>query len=103
MQCLRIVDDYREGYPRLSAFINSDLDFMLFRGFGQLHARVLLQKQDEITEIEQQLNELDKIEANAFSLRSRRMDTSVERRKLVADAEQKLLDYSITSVLRCKG
>lgn len=98
MQYRRVVEDYREGYPRLSAFVNSDLDLMLFRGFGQLHARVLLQKQDEITEIEQQLNELDKIEANAFFLRSRRMDPSIERKKLVADAEQKLLDYSTASI-----
>lgn len=75
---------------------------MLFRGFGQLHARVLLQKQDEITEIEQQINELDKNEATAFFLRSRRMDPSVERKKLIADAEQKLLDYSIASVPPCK-
>lgn len=98
MQYRRVVEDYREGYPRLSAFVNSDLNLMLFRGFGQLHARVLLQKQDEITEIEQQLNELDKIEANAFFLRSRRMDPSIERKKLVADAEQKLLDYSTASI-----
>lgn len=102
MQHRSIVEDYREGYPRLSAFVNSDLDFMLFKRFGQLHARVLLQKQDEITEIEQKLNELDKIETTAFFLRSRRMDPSVERRKLIADAEQKLLDYSIAPIPRFK-
>ncbi|KAL1634150.1 hypothetical protein SLS56_002453 [Neofusicoccum ribis] len=72
----------------------ADKDFAVFKRFGQLHARVLLHKQDEIIEIEERVDDLDEKEATSFYLRSRRLDTNVERRKLLADAEGKLLEYS---------
>jgi hypothetical protein len=57
------VDRYPEGYPRISAYIDSDYDTALFRRFGTLHARSLLYKQVELTELEAQLDELDKEDA----------------------------------------
>lgn len=47
------------GFPRLAAFLDSDDNFMLYRRFGYIHARILLQKQDELKEIEERLEALD--------------------------------------------
>jgi hypothetical protein len=56
-----LVERYPKRYPRLlSAYINSDSDTALFRRFSTLHARILYHKQVELTELEAQLDELDK-------------------------------------------
>src|SRR5215469_11608832 len=34
-----------EGYPRLAAFLDSDENFMVYRRFGYLQSRLLLEKQ----------------------------------------------------------
>jgi hypothetical protein len=57
------VERYPKGYPRTSAFIESDSDIVLFRRFGVLHARALLYRQVELTELEAQLDKLDKEDA----------------------------------------
>lgn len=49
-----------KGYPRLAAFIDSDENFMLYRRFGFLQARLLLYKQDRLRALETKLDELDK-------------------------------------------
>lgn len=66
---------------------------MAFRGFGRLHARILLFKQDEIIELEQKLQNLDDIEANAYHLTSRRDDQASQRSQMLSDIEKKLVDY----------
>lgn len=53
------MEDHPEGYPRISAFINSDKDTVLFRRFGNLHSRLLLYKEVELIELEGQLSRLD--------------------------------------------
>jgi hypothetical protein len=53
------VENHPEGYPRIAAYINSDDDTVLFRRFGNLHARSLLYKQIELTELEAKLAKLD--------------------------------------------
>ncbi|KAB8289845.1 hypothetical protein EYC80_010477 [Monilinia laxa] len=57
-----IIELYPEGYPQLAAVIDSDEQFMLYRRFGHLQARILLNKQDELRELEFQLNHIDKIQ-----------------------------------------
>ena len=54
-----IVEDKREGYPRLSAVINSDINFALYREFGYLRNRLLLHKQAKLTKLMGRLDELD--------------------------------------------
>jgi hypothetical protein len=54
------VEDYPEGYPRFAAYINSDVDTVLFRRFGTLHARALLYKEVELTALETKLKQMDK-------------------------------------------
>lgn len=89
------VENRRPGYPRLSAFIASDKNFALFRRFGELHARLLLFKQDELAELEQKLNDLDAEEQTPYHLRSRRDDRNVARRALIAEIEARLPAYGI--------
>jgi uncharacterized protein DUF6594 len=43
----------------LAAFQNSDESFMLYRRFGYLQSRVLLDKQDQLGILEKELQELD--------------------------------------------
>lgn len=54
-----IVEDYPLGYPRVAAFMNSDENFLIYRQFSFLHARILLRKQDELRTIEGSLDDLD--------------------------------------------
>lgn len=48
------------GYRGFCKFIASDDDFFIFRKFGNLSARVLLALQDELSELEGQLEEIER-------------------------------------------
>lgn len=72
----------------------------MFRRFGQLHARVLLHKQDAISQLEQRLNGLDNEETNAFFLNSGRGDQNAARLALLAEIESTLLEYGL-SLISC--
>lgn len=73
--------------------MQSDREFVLFRRFGHLHARILLHKQDAIVYLEQELNELDNNDTNAFFLNSRRADQNEARHNVLAKLEPKLIEY----------
>jgi hypothetical protein len=66
----------------------------VFKTFGRAHARVLLHKQDEIAELQDQLDELNRNEINCFHLTSRRRDRSTERKEVL----EKLADCSWSTV-----
>jgi hypothetical protein len=53
-------EEYPRGFPQLAAFIASDNDFAVFRGFKYCHYRILLELEVEITEMERALWDLDK-------------------------------------------
>ena len=86
-----------EGYPRLAAFLDSDEKFMLYRRFGFLQARLLLNKQDELRELEKDLDRLDKVDQgkDPSLLKSREKDdaTSGRRKKLLSEIERKFTEY----------
>lgn len=63
--------------------------------------RVLLHKQDVISELEQRLNALDNEETNAFFLSSRRKDQNTGRLSVLADLESKLLEYGLLLIAGC--
>ena len=82
--------------------MDSDENFMIYRRFGFLHSRVLLNKQDELRLLEERLDDLDKIDAkdSARCLQSRQKDdarTDVERehsrQELLKKSEQILGQY----------
>lgn len=47
------------GFPRLATFQASDANFGLYRSYSYLHSRILLDYQDEITELEKELDNCD--------------------------------------------
>ena len=73
--------------------MHSDKDFVLFRRFGQLHARILLHKQDTIIGLEQELNTLDSTDNNAFALQSRSSDGNSARHAILAKLDGMLKEY----------
>jgi hypothetical protein len=55
-----VVENHPRGYPRLAAFLDSDIDGRIYRRFGYLRNYLLLHRQDEISALEEEMNALDK-------------------------------------------
>ncbi|OCL11250.1 hypothetical protein AOQ84DRAFT_287629, partial [Glonium stellatum] len=98
------VEESPAGYSRLAAFESSEPSFSLYRGFGYLHSRVLLELQDEIRTLESELNDLDEMDyenKNYRRLKSRTADIrdakregeKRTRRTLIAEIREKLVRY----------
>lgn len=71
---------------------------MLYRRFGFLQARLLLNKQDQLRALEEQLDEIDSNDDEEY-LTSREMDDADEtpRTKLLKKVETKFKEYGISS------
>ena len=98
------MEDCPKGYPKLAAFLSSEHNFSLYRGFGYLHSRVLLDLQDEISTLEKELDTADMFDsANGHEDRlfSRRRDHAQNiaadrsRRHILSDIRAKLVDYGM--------
>ena len=96
------VEDCPDGYPRLGAFLSSDQNFTLYRGFSYLHSRVLLDLQVDLARLERELDRRDKEdEANGDRRRLRCLDRdrargrSEERSRqtILAEIKSKLVEY----------
>ena len=85
-------------YQSFSAFIASDNDFLIFRRFGALNAKVLLGLQDQLSRLEEDLEALEKTawENNTPDIHNGSLgqDTDVAREALVCQAQRSLRDYS---------
>ncbi|KAL9621321.1 MAG: hypothetical protein Q9160_004212, partial [Pyrenula sp. 1 TL-2023] len=57
--------DCPPGYPLAAAFLDSDENFMIYRRFGFVQSRLLLDKQYELQDLEKALEEMDKDDDNA--------------------------------------
>lgn len=85
--------------------MDSDDNFMIYRRFGFLYSRVLLQKQDELREMEETLDDVDQRDSresdqSRLALQSRVKDQKrrgnpgyQSRQELLRSAEGKLYDY----------
>lgn len=101
------MEDFREGFPRLACFLDSDESFMLFKRFGIVFSRLLLNKQDEIRQMEDELKAMDSTDAflgNKEYLLSRDKDVKREpssipacwsqtRPQILEKLETKILEY----------
>ena len=74
----------------------------MFRGFGRLHALSLLHKQAELTELEEQLEELDKSDAKVqetkWKLHSHINTPNVDngaRKELMDKIDLKMKEYGL--------
>jgi hypothetical protein len=94
------------GYPQLATFQTMTSDFSVYRGFHYLHARVLLEIQNEVAVLERELDYLDREDregdlARQRTLRSRAMDMRAAkkqqgartRRDVLKEIRAKLLEY----------
>lgn len=90
---IMIVEDYRNGYPRLAAFLNLDDNFSVLKRFDYLHMRNLLDLQDQLSELEDTLNRYDDAERVQLHLSSRRQDANQERRDLLTRIRERLEIY----------
>jgi len=81
----------------LAALLDSDENFMLYRRFGFLQARILLNKQDELRDLEKKLDRMDLADQknNSSILRSREKDvaTSDHRKNLLHEVEDTFKEY----------
>jgi uncharacterized protein DUF6594 len=100
----QLVENCPKGYPRTAAFLSSDPHFSVYRRFGYLHSRVLLDLQDQISILEIELDKRDEIDAEngrAHLLQSRLADVRAakkepnvrSRRDVLADIKSILLEY----------
>ncbi|KAH9203508.1 hypothetical protein DL95DRAFT_418982 [Leptodontidium sp. 2 PMI_412] len=94
------IEDYQEGWPQLAAFLHSEDNFAIFRRFGVLHCRLLVQLQAEIQHLEQRLVDLDRSDAAPGSQHSRRLQMSdfeegsdPAQRDLLKTLQEKVLVY----------
>ncbi|KAF2195567.1 hypothetical protein K469DRAFT_649652 [Zopfia rhizophila CBS 207.26] len=87
------IESYRNGYPRYSALIAADDSFHLCRRFSNLRARLLLTKQDEISELEEQLEQIDREETVVPFLASIRHDNNNKRRDVLSRIDTALTRY----------
>ncbi|KAI9685826.1 MAG: hypothetical protein M1822_004104 [Bathelium mastoideum] len=90
-----------KGYPNLATFLDSDENFMVYRRFGYLQSRLLLEKQDELHKLEKKLDSmenyyLDKT-ANPLVLQTRDLteeEGAPQRAVLFKQIEERFREYS---------
>ena len=58
-QMVQKVENYPNGYPRLAAFMSSDEGFLQFRRFSTLRTRILLMLQNDLSNLEAELYDLE--------------------------------------------
>jgi len=96
------LESFPNGYSRLAAFIDSDIDLVMYRRFGQLHSRSLLYRQAEITALEEKLASLDRADAqdpqtvwkNHTTISHEDGYMNEERKELMELIDIKLKEYS---------
>lgn len=93
------VNQYPAGYGKIAAVEDLDPDFSIYRKFGYLHNYALLYLQDELAEIQDDLERLDRWEFSdgvPKRLISRRKDSTSgdsRRKELVDKLHTKLAQY----------
>ncbi|KAL9599067.1 MAG: hypothetical protein Q9219_004101 [cf. Caloplaca sp. 3 TL-2023] len=105
------LENYPRGFPRLACFLSSDDGFMVYKRFGIVFSRLLLNKQDELRELEAKLlvmdrkDEVDTANDGARFLMSRYEDVMRHKQsppvgflktrpQLLKLMEEKILEYS---------
>ncbi|KAL9013847.1 MAG: hypothetical protein Q9173_001490 [Seirophora scorigena] len=100
------VEDFPRGFPRLACFLDSDDSFMVYKRFGIVFSRLLLNKQDEIRQLEAKLLAMDRTDdvpngGSKYLMSQDRRDQrhlpegwSETRPRLLAVLETKILEYS---------
>jgi hypothetical protein len=95
------------GYKKYSWLLASDDDFLIFRRFGTLNARILLLLQDDLTVAEEKLKALDEQYSlkdaprlHNGSFRIEQGEEEQQRRKLVLEIKDKVSEYSTSLIMQ---
>ncbi|KIW29935.1 uncharacterized protein PV07_05720 [Cladophialophora immunda] len=89
----RKIEDYPRGYPQFSALVAASDGFYICRRFSHIRARLLLLKQDRLSQLEKQLEQVDDEEPSPLFLGKSRLDANEQRRTVLAELETALADY----------
>jgi hypothetical protein len=82
------------GYPQLAAFMEEKDSLMIFRRFGYLQARLLLEKQGRLTQLEDELDKMDRHDYKEEPNRIRTTNLQTKaRRNLLAEADKNFREY----------
>lgn len=105
---MNVVEGFPSGYPRLASFADSHDNFMLYRRFGYLSSRLLLDKQDQLRALEDKLEELDVDDTWDHPDRLQRRELQGEERtRLLNEIQHKFVDYGqsdgtrVSSTVQC--
>ena len=78
--------------------MNTDPSPNMFRRFSYLHLRRLLYLHDELSFLEERLDEADYAEKIATNPMSRRFDSNQERQQVMTEIKAKLNEYGMLSI-----
>lgn len=84
---------FKRGYPNLAAFTSSDEDFAIYRRFGYLQARLLLDKQDQLRELEERLDHYDTRDPMKSMRQGLTPEQYAPRAKLLGEIEAVFTSY----------
>lgn len=89
------VEDYPIGYPLQAAFQSSESSWSIYRAFNYLHARVILELQEELRDLENKLKKLDESDlenGNVKRLMSRKDELKQAKREKTGSARLILIE-----------
>lgn len=99
--------DYPQGWPQLAALHHKYDNFAIYRRFGLIHSRLLVQLQAEIALLEYKLSDLDQADASTGSENAWRLGTTEyeeywdsDQRDLLKELREKVLQYGKKDSLR---
>lgn len=84
---------FDRGYPNLAAFTSSDEDFAIYRRFGYLQARLLLDKQDQLRLLEERLDRYDESDPMKAVRKGLTPEQYAQRAKLLGEIEAVFTSY----------
>ncbi len=88
-----VVEEYRPGYPRFTALLAAYDPYVICRRFTRLRSRLLLLKQDRLSVLEAELDEIDQEEKCPLFLGASRCDGNSKRESVLSEIESRLADY----------
>lgn len=96
------------GYKKYSWFLASDDDFLIFRRFGTLNARIILALQGDLSVAEEKLKKLDEDYSQKTAPRlyngsfrhEKDKAQQQERRKLLFEIKDKMKEYGEIQLLQ---
>jgi hypothetical protein len=91
------VSDFKLGYPNLATFKNSSDSFAVYRRFGYLQSRLLLEKQDILRVLEKRLDQYDRDNIATSYTRTLSADQLMPRQALLEEIEHAFNSYGKTS------